>query len=72
MAEKVRRLTVGIAQATARKGWSDATLVIDQYGPDRRQAVIKIDNPGTLAYVRERLNEIEQGWRQALAELNNG
>jgi hypothetical protein len=65
---KTRTLTVKIHDATIEKGWSNSKLSLIEYGDQGsiKKAVIKIESPSDLSYIRERLNEIEDYWKGQL------
>jgi hypothetical protein len=65
------KVTVGIYYIEARYSWSAPALIIkDQTGDTApREVVIEFDRPGDISYFRERLQDIENGWRKELDSL---
>lgn len=68
---KVRRLKVVTNLCDARLSWRDAELRVTEFavwgsGKPSREVVVVIRNPDDLRYIRERLDEIEAHWREAL------
>ena len=51
----------------AKTSWAESRLVFeDSSGADTKEVHIMIDRPGDVAYIREKLNEIEASWRRQL------
>lgn len=63
---KTRTLTVGVGHAHVKKGWAKSALVVEVSG---RKAVIEINDPWELKYLRVQLDEIEQYWKSRLEDL---
>jgi hypothetical protein len=69
---KFRTQTVGVFHAYIRKSWAASALIFEDTRDDQaKRVVIEIDSPYDVAYIRERLNEIEAEWKRQLAELSN-
>lgn len=64
---KKRTLTVQVGHASARKSWRDAALVVEHAD---KKAVIQINDPWELRYLRMQLDLIEEHWKSRLAELS--
>lgn len=64
---KPRPQTVQCAVDDALTGcsWSGSTIEFRELGEGRvlKRAIIEIDRPSTLAYVREQLAKIEAAWK---------
>lgn len=63
--------TVGVFYCTATTSWSNAALVFEDNTGDKapRKVTIKIDRPSDISYIRERLQNIEDGWKKELESL---
>lgn len=65
---KKRSMVVRYDEMTARKGWSNAAMVVSQYDNAEvtRQVTIPIRGPSDLCDFRRRLDEIEADWHRQL------
>lgn len=67
---KQRTMTVGVYHCEVYKSWGALTIAfVDNRGEQRRKVVIEIERPCDIAYIRERLDEIEQFWRSELESI---
>ena len=66
--KRPRTMTIGCDWITAQKSWRGATLTFQDSptGQAERRVTVLIRNPGDIAYLRELLQEIEDGWRAQL------
>ena len=50
------------------KSWDKAAIIFKTYGEGKvvREAVIRIPHPAVLRYIRERLDEIENAWKEMI------
>jgi hypothetical protein len=69
--KRVVKVKVGVYFIEAHTGWNRSFLkIIDQSGDlARREVTLKIDQPSDIAYIRERLTDIENAWRKELDAL---
>lgn len=62
-----QKVVVGIGTVVATSRWTGATITVTAYRDDiQRIAVLEFNEPYELEYFRERLDEIEAGWRKRL------
>ena len=60
-----------VVECSALTGWSTAALVFTDQSGDKapRKVTLQIEHPNDIAYIRERLNDIETSWRRSLDSL---
>ena len=63
-----RTMTIKCNFVKARKSWANSALIIEDcpVGRSQQRVTVLITRPGDIAYLRERLQEIEDGWRAQL------
>lgn len=63
-----RRLKVEMGCVQASCGWSDSTLTFREWRPDGvvREAVVGIESPADLRWLRHELEKIEANWRKMI------
>lgn len=68
MAKRKQILRVEISNITTNSSWRNASLSVQDY---RRNSavVIELCGPSDVAYLREQLQKIEDGWRRELEIL---
>jgi hypothetical protein len=66
------KVTLGVFYITARTGWNSAALLISDSSGDKapRLVTLEVSGPSDLSYIRERLDNIEDGWRKELAQYS--
>lgn len=65
--KRIRRLTLEPDIIEVKKSWRDAKLTFCTYRDTHKiEAIINIPEPYYLTYIREKLNEIEEGWKKTL------
>ena len=69
--KRARHLTVKVFYCASQVDWVDAALIFQDSsgGGAPRKVTIKIERPADIAYIRERLQDIEDGWRKSLDAL---
>jgi hypothetical protein len=52
----------------AKTGWNRSALIIKDQSGDAapREVTLRIETPSDIEYIRQRLDEIEVGWRKEL------
>jgi hypothetical protein len=64
---KTRRMKMGLGHVMAKPSWGDSTVTFRTWtGSEFHEAIITIDAPWELAYLRRELDKIEAGWRERL------
>lgn len=68
---KHKTMSVFIHNATVTTGWRDASIAFEQYadGSVMKKAVLLINGPNDIAYIRDQCNQIESYWRRQLEAL---
>jgi hypothetical protein len=66
--EKTRRIRLSAdGVITATPGWADAKVTIRNWtGSEFHEAIIAIEAPWQLSYLRRELDKIEAGWRERI------
>lgn len=66
--KRTRHLTLGVFFVKAETSWNEAALIFeDRTGVTApRKVTVLIDRPSDIAYIRERLDNIEAAWRKEL------
>jgi len=64
--------TVGVYFCVAQTGWAKSALIFEDNtgGVAPRKVTITIDRPSDVAYIRERLQNIEDAWKKELEALH--
>lgn len=62
------KVTLGVFCATVSTGWNNSALILQDNSGDvaPRKVTLKIERPGDIEYIRERLKIIEDAWRKEL------
>lgn len=62
------KVKLGVHMATVSTGWSTSAITFSDQSGDvaPRIVTLVIDRPDDIAYIRERLDQIEAGWRKQL------
>lgn len=64
---RTRKMKMPVAHVTAKPGWSDAAVTFAFWnGKERHEAIISIESPWQLQYLRRELDKIETGWRERI------
>ncbi len=70
MTDEKRKVHVklGIFHCVAQTSWSSAALIFEDRTGDvaPRKVTLQIERPSDIAYIRERLDNIEDAWRKEL------
>lgn len=69
--KRVRTMQVEVFYATVSTGWNTSALILEDNSGDTapRKVTIHIRQPSDIAYLRERLDQIETAWQKALGQL---
>lgn len=67
------KVKVGVYFIEAETGWNRSALIIKDHSGDLapREVTLRIDQPSDISYIRERLQDIENGWRKELDALKS-
>lgn len=62
------KVNIRVFYATVRTGWSTSALILEDNSGDiaPRKVTLQIESPSDIAYLRERLNQIEEAWQKQL------
>jgi hypothetical protein len=69
---KPQKVKVGIGLVSVSTGWTGATVRISAFrGNIERIAILEINEPYELKYLRDQLDLIVVGWQKRLAEVTS-
>ena len=70
-AKRRRTMTIKCTSVNARRSWANSALILEDWpdGRPKQRVTILITRPGDIAYLRKRLQEIENGWRAQLEAI---
>ena len=69
--KRVVKVTMSVFFITASSSWNDAALILEDNSGDvaPRKVTLRISRPSDIEYIREKLKQIEDGWRKELDSL---
>lgn len=69
--KRVRVVHMGVFYATVSTSWKSSELILEDNSGDLapRKVHLRIERPSDIAYLRERLDQIEAAWHKELASL---
>lgn len=69
--KRLVHVTLCVVECSAHTSWRDAALIFTDRSGDKapRKVTLQIEHPADIAYIRERLNDIETSWRRSLDSL---
>lgn len=69
--KRIHKMQIGVFYATVSTSWNNSALILEDSTGDvaPRKVTIRIERPSDIAYLRERLDQIEEAWQKELAAL---
>lgn len=69
---KTRHMRLQVKVIEVQTGWKSSALLMTDasLGKPTKKVTLEIESPSDIAYIRERLSEIEESWRRQLRALD--
>lgn len=69
--KRVRHLSLRVFYCKAQTSWNESALVFEDNTGDgaQKKVTLVIERPSDIAYIRERLQDVENAWRKELDTL---